>query len=529
MPAPARALFAATTAAVLLLGASPASAGPVAAAGAAVPAGGGGAPASSTKVVALIDAGSTASYRDSEGRLWQADAWATGGRTTGNAQRRGPVGATDPGLLRTMRYGSDFSYAVPVPAQGTYLVTLTSVELAFKRSGVRSFGVRAEGRKVASRLDLAASPGPRRVWTKEVRVAVTDGVLDLRFTASRDNAQVSSIAVRQVVSGSPTSSPTAPTPSGAPTPSPNSSSSSPSSGAPSSATPVPAASPSSTSGPALTPAAVPVPAAPSSSSTPSTSPSSTRPPSGSGVQPPQDGYSLVWGDEFDGTSVDARRWNVRNNSWANNEESIVTSRPQNVFVRDGVLTIRSQRERYTAYSTTRDFTSGYLDTINKQSWTYGRFSMRAQLPTQPGTSRGLWPAFWLRPDDGGIGELDIMEAVGSGEGGSEWTMTHQTVHRDYTGAVRHQAKGSVSPVGIPSDGFHTYTVDWEPGKITWYVDGVQVWVRDRATTPWIDEAFGRPFNIRLNQQVGGTWAGTPDAATAFPADFKVDWVRVYQR
>ncbi|HVH93740.1 MAG TPA: family 16 glycosylhydrolase [Nocardioidaceae bacterium] len=81
----------------------------------------------------------------------------------------------------------------------------------------------------------------------------------------------------------------------------------------------------------------------------------------------------------------------------------------------------------------------------------------------------------------------------------------------------------------PSDGFHTYTVDWSPGAMIWSIDGTEVWRRDRTTTPWFDQAFARPFNIRLNQQVGGTWAGTPTAATAFPADYKVDWVRVYQK
>lgn len=40
--------------------------------------------------------------------------------------------------------------------------------------------------------------------------------------------------------------------------------------------------------------------------------------------------------------------------------------------------------------------------------------------------------------------------------------------------------------------------------------------------------FSKPYNIRLNFQTGG-WLGNPDASTQFPADFVVDYVRVYQR
>ena len=56
----------------------------------------------------------------------------------------------------------------------------------------------------------------------------------------------------------------------------------------------------------------------------------------------------------------------------------------------------------------------------------------------------------------------------------------------------------------------------------------QVYRRDRSTTPWFDEAFSRPFHLRLNFQVGG-WLGNPNAGTTFPAEFQVDYVRVWQR
>ena len=82
--------------------------------------------------------------------------------------------------------------------------------------------------------------------------------------------------------------------------------------------------------------------------------------------------------------------------------------------------------------------------------------------------------------------------------------------------------------GYPADGFHTYTTEWDANSLKWYIDGKLVWTRDKSTTSWYDKVFHKPYNIRLNFQVGG-WLGNPDASTQFPADFVVDYVRVYQR
>ena len=41
--------------------------------------------------------------------------------------------------------------------------------------------------------------------------------------------------------------------------------------------------------------------------------------------------------------------------------------------------------------------------------------------------------------------------------------------------------------------------------------------------------FDKPFFVVLNLAVGGTWPGDPDASTPFPAQLRVDYVRVYRR
>ena len=153
-------------------------------------------------------------------------------------------------------------------------------------------------------------------------------------------------------------------------------------------------------------------------------------------------------------------------------------------------------------------------------------------PTQAGSSKGLWPAFWLRPTAGGTGELDVLEAIGS-DGttitSTEPSKVHQTIWYDYTGTHRREAATVTVPGELPSAGFHVYAAEWEPGAIRWYIDGRLTYSRTTATTPWLDSAFDKPFFLRLNLAVGGDWPGSPGSSTRFPASFDIDYVRVYQR
>ncbi len=254
--------------------------------------------------------------------------------------------------------------------------------------------------------------------------------------------------------------------------------------------------------------------APPSTTTPTTAAPTTT------TTAPATGWSLVWGDEFDSAAVDTGKWNVRNGWAASNEESYVTNRPENVFVSNGALTIRARREEIGG----RHFSSGYLDSgSGKGSWTYGRMEMRAKLPMAQGV--GLWPAFWMRPNDGGNGEIDIMEAW-SKDGP---TKTAQTLHRDYTGGTPHQGHQDVMPGGQVSTDWHVYAMEWEADEMRFYVDDRLVYTRNVTTTSWYREVFSRAYHFRINLQVGGSWGGTPPATTTFPADFVIDYVRVYQR
>lgn len=188
------------------------------------------------------------------------------------------------------------------------------------------------------------------------------------------------------------------------------------------------------------------------------------------------------------------------------------------------------------WSQKRPYQGAYLTTRGHESWTAGSgilIAARVRTPTQAGASAGVWPSFWLRPDDGGIGEIDVLEALGSGGkfGPSEANVVHISIHYDYKGTHPVESIAYRFPAGSPSDGFHNYAVWWQADRLVFYVDGAVAWTRDTTTTPWLREAFGnpaRPFHARLTAGIGGrgTWAGDANTATRFPLYYSIESVTV---
>jgi beta-glucanase (GH16 family) len=69
-------------------------------------------------------------------------------------------------------------------------------------------------------------------------------------------------------------------------------------------------------------------------------------------------------------------------------------------------------------------------------------------------------------------------------------------------------------------GWHTISLDWSPNKLTYLLDGKQVWQVVGKQVP--DE----PMYLVMNLAVGGDYPGNPDKNTTFPAVFKIDRVRI---
>jgi beta-glucanase (GH16 family) len=248
-------------------------------------------------------------------------------------------------------------------------------------------------------------------------------------------------------------------------------------------------------------------------------------------------WRLAWSDEFKGEAgsrVDARYWTmeVGGRGWGNKELEYYTPGAKNAYVDGrGHLVIKAIQETLAPefkcwYGPCR-YTSARLITKNKFAQSYGRFEARLKLPR----GQGIWPAFWLLGEDINTvgwptcGEIDIMENIGREPG-----LVHGTIHGPgYSGAG-----GIGSPYALPgdkpfADDYHTFSIEWEPQVIRWYVDDRLYATRTPNDLPpgakWV---YDHPFFILLNLAVGGAWPGEPDGTTRFPQTMLVDYVRVYR-
>ena len=185
-----------------------------------------------------------------------------------------------------------------------------------------------------------------------------------------------------------------------------------------------------------------------------------------------DGYTMIWNDEFDGNTLDTSKWSYQVGNgyygWGNYEQEYYTK--DNVTVSDGSLKITAKKESKGGCS----YTSGRIRTITDDgeklfTAKYGRFEARIKLPE----GQGLWPAFWMMPADSVYGswplsgEIDIMEARGR-----VLDKVSGTIHYGESGS-NHRSNSGKYTFGEGQDitGYHVYSVEWSENTIIWYVDG----------------------------------------------------------
>jgi Malectin domain len=126
-----------------------------------------------------VNDGGTA-FTESNGIAWAADYGFDGGRVSSTSSRIG--GTTNSRLYQSYRVDMH-GYALPVTSGQRYRVRVFLTETYFKAAGKRVFDISAEGALVADNVDIYRAAGYKRAYNRTFEVAVSDGVLDLGFTA----------------------------------------------------------------------------------------------------------------------------------------------------------------------------------------------------------------------------------------------------------------------------------------------------------------------------------------------------------
>lgn len=278
------------------------------------------------------------------------------------------------------------------------------------------------------------------------------------------------------------------------------------------------------------------------------------------IDTPPDGYTLVWGDEFDADLLNENIWNIEVNGNGGGNQELQYYRRENVSMGEDpksgekCLILTARRENYMG----RSFTSGRITSQNKAAFRHGVLQARIKFPK---TADGLWPAYWMMGNDMNkygwprCGEMDIVE-MGHSNGIINGTQDryfggtlhygpdasnekHQQLSQDYTAP-------ETNPV--TNDDYHIFTVEWDDNNLYMYYDleGYTAAKKRQAryfstSVTYSDEEmsaghyFQKPFFFLFNLAVGGWYTNIFDPAgiTALPnegdeARMYVDWVRVYQ-
>ncbi|MFP4345668.1 MAG: carbohydrate binding domain-containing protein [Anaerolineales bacterium] len=252
-------------------------------------------------------------------------------------------------------------------------------------------------------------------------------------------------------------------------------------------------------------------------------------------------WVLAWSQEFNdaaGTAPDSIVWTHEIGDgalndiigWGNSELQYYTDSTDNAAT-DGAGNLKITISEVNTATTDLvchygpcEYTSARLITADKVEFAYGKIEARVKVPS----GAGLWPAFWMlgtNIDEVGwptCGEIDIMEYVGKAP-----NEVFGTLHGPgYSGG---QGFGGIYDFGYPvADDYHTFTIEWAPDEIHWYVDGINfhnATPADVAPNEWV---YNHPFFIILNLAIGGNFGGPVDPDLTFPREMLVDYVRVYE-
>lgn len=232
-------------------------------------------------------------------------------------------------------------------------------------------------------------------------------------------------------------------------------------------------------------------------------------------------WLLKWQDNFSGKSLDKHKWRP---NWLGSSDTTITKPfnalehscydPRQVTVANGSLNLRAQKRTCTTSSGKKyPYASGVIQSSGDFRFTYGYTEARMYLPpnTDPtvaalGSCGPNWAGFWLNgakwPDDG---EIDVVECLGK----DDVTWNYHWAGGKFEG----RAKGWTGDMPGES-GWHHFGVDWEPGSLTFYYDGVEVGKRTSHVT-------NSPHYIIANLSISGRKVTAPQTV-------KVDHIRVWE-
>jgi hypothetical protein len=240
------------------------------------------------------------------------------------------------------------------------------------------------------------------------------------------------------------------------------------------------------------------------------------------VLPAVAGRTLVFDDEFDGTTLDTTKWTRQNGFRSNGAQDDGYWYPWNAYLSgSGQLVLR------TAFDTTNS-TYGAAALASTFQQPFGFYEGKYKFYTQ----QGHWCAFWSfdfnqgqNPPAGGAdgAEIDFMERA--------FLMQDEVdsaLHWDGYGAGSGSAGKTTYGLGMNDGGWHIFNCNWTPTNYFFYIDGALVYSTNAGGVCQV------PNFMYISDEIGhfGTgsnaWGTGPITGATLPDYTYVEYVRVYQ-
>lgn len=240
-------------------------------------------------------------------------------------------------------------------------------------------------------------------------------------------------------------------------------------------------------------------------------------------------FQLVFEDNFDSDTLNTKIWTRHPNSTDVRKGGFWT--PSQAFIENNQLHIRAEYKKNGEYGA--GYYSEAINTRGAFEQTYGYFECCCKLPK----GEGFWSAFWLHSDNVKTGvpaseamEIDIFESPYYCYKDKRNTISSNLHCSGYDIGSKSECVGIFS-VDDPYDSFNTYGVEWNENEYIFYINGVE-----SARSSSIGVSHKNEYMI-LSVEVDGAggkvsngWSGNikNNPQGTLPADFIVDYVRVYQ-
>lgn len=254
------------------------------------------------------------------------------------------------------------------------------------------------------------------------------------------------------------------------------------------------------------------------------------------------GMSLVYEENFDG-EIDKSVWttgfntNIRRGGYWD---------PDQCFTKDGNLIIRTEYKKDGKYG--EGWYSGTCSTRGLKEFKYGYFEVRCKCPA----AEGLWSAFWMQSEGMTDGSNDA-----TGKKGAEIDIMESPYYNDPANAAEKYRNTTMNTVHTGGYGdnhtsdnsgfvlvdkdmyseFNTYGVLWTEDEYVFYINGKESWRTDFGVSQspeflWLSVEIAGEANSENPDNADNkfTWSGDirNNGADKMPADFVVDYVKVYQ-